>query len=78
MKKEITIEEMECLLNEMGRLRIQYPKAKVIYDMERDMIYISFPLPSDYLKIRGLKICKIIKDEFRYLSSFPKENNQLT
>jgi|GEM_PF-3627054 len=66
LKEEYTINEIEILLSEMRRIQNENPKAKVIYDTQREKIYISFPLPSDFTKIRGFKLTKVIKDEFKF------------
>ena len=51
MKIQITITELEMILGEMKRLQIKNPKARVVYDIERMNIYITYPLPKDFGKI---------------------------
>ena len=65
-KEEYTIEELEFLLREMRKLQNENPKAKILYDIERERIYITFPLPKDFKEIQGLKLSKIIGDELNY------------
>ena len=48
--KDLKIEEIGYILKEMKSLEAQYPKAKVIYNLERQEILITFPLPIDYGK----------------------------
>ena len=50
MKKEITILQLEYLLEEMKRLQIEHPNAVVLYDVERTRIEITYPLPKDFPK----------------------------
>jgi hypothetical protein len=50
--KDLQIEQMEILLGEMKSCKRENPKAKVVYDLERNEILITYPLPIDFNKFR--------------------------
>lgn len=45
---KLSIEQVEHYLEEMKRMQIEHPKAKVYYAVEDGEIRITYPLPRDY------------------------------
>jgi hypothetical protein len=50
-----TIEQIEYCLMEMKKAQEEHPKANVYYDWEDSEIRITYPLPRDFLEIKGLE-----------------------
>ena len=50
MSKQFTIEQVSIILSDMNRLKIEHPKANILFDLERNQILITYPLPKDFLK----------------------------
>ena len=53
--KEITEQELEYALGQMRALKKSHPKAKVIFDPERNGVIISYPLPKNLLEISKME-----------------------
>ena len=47
---------MEFLLSDMRRIQEQHPKANISYDTVRCRIYITYPLPIDFLELKDINI----------------------
>jgi len=55
MINELDIELVERVLQSLKEIQKQHPKAKVVYDTEREDIIISYPLARDYWEMRKIK-----------------------
>jgi hypothetical protein len=52
MKKELTTTEIEFILGQMKALESEHPKARILFDLERMRVEITYPLPKDMLKVQ--------------------------
>lgn len=48
MKRELTKEQINFILVEMNKMQDEHPKARVVFDTERNEILITYPLPRDF------------------------------
>lgn len=54
---ELTLEYIkEHILPQMEELQRQHPQANIIYDVAKNRINITYPIPQDFMpKITGIK-----------------------
>ena len=55
MKDELLVEHLEIVIAQMKECAVQHPKAKVSFDLSKQRISITYPLPNDYWKIESIK-----------------------
>lgn len=55
MQQEFNEEQLEVILKQVRSIKKQHPKANVSYDIAKQRIVISYPLPDDYFKIQQIK-----------------------
>lgn len=48
---KLSAEQLEIVLQEIVRLRVDHPKANVYYDTELGGIQVVYPLPKDFYKM---------------------------
>ena len=53
-----TIEQLEYLISKMREYQTEHPKATIYYDWENCEIRITYPLPPDFMKFKGINIRK--------------------
>ena len=60
MIRELTINDLKFILVEMEGLQEEHPKAKVIYDIERMRMYVTYPLPNDLKNLKPIKSIELL------------------
>jgi hypothetical protein len=53
MNNRITKQELEFVVGMMNSAEKEHPKAKVVFDIERQEVLITYPLPQDFKAITG-------------------------
>lgn len=53
LSTELRKEHLEDILAEIRKLEIEHPRARVVYDVDRNGIYIYYPMPKDFRKIKS-------------------------
>lgn len=56
MNKELTIEQLELLLNAARDAQGKHPEANVVYDCEHRSLRIYYPLQKDFWDIKNMKL----------------------
>lgn len=46
--EKTTIEQLEIIIREMSKVKIEHPKAHIYYDWKEGNIRIIYPLPRDF------------------------------
>ena len=50
MKKQMDLQSIQHVASLMVSLTQEYPKAKIVFDLERGEVLATYPLPKDYTR----------------------------